>query len=40
MNAFEMVIILTLIRLVFPFGLLLMIGQWIHSYEQARLYQK
>ncbi len=39
MNALEMMIILTLLRLVFPFGLLLLIGEWIHSYERAHLYR-
>ncbi len=39
MNALEMMLILTLLRLVFPFGLLLLIGEWIHSYERARLYR-
>lgn len=39
MNAIEMVVILTLVRLVLPFGLLLVIGEWIHGYERARIYR-
>ncbi len=37
MNALELVLILTVIRLVVPFGLLLLIGEWIRNHERARL---
>ncbi len=37
MNAFELMVLFILIRLVFPFGLLLLIGEWAHNYKRARL---
>lgn len=33
MNATEIVLLLFLIRLVVPFGLLLMVGEWLHRHE-------
>jgi hypothetical protein len=37
MNALEMMLILMILRLILPFGLLLMIGEWFHRYEQTRI---
>jgi hypothetical protein len=39
MNALELMLLFVLIRLILPFGLLLMIGEWIHRYEQVRFYR-
>lgn len=33
MNGIEIVITLVLARIVFPFGLILLIGEWIRRYE-------
>lgn len=40
MNATELMLILVLIRLVLPFGLLLLIGEWLQSQERSRPYQR
>jgi hypothetical protein len=37
MNAFELMVLFILIRLVFPFGLVLVLGEWAHKYERTRL---
>ena len=40
MNATELMLILVLIRLVLPFGLLLLIGEWLQSQERSRPYRR
>jgi hypothetical protein len=39
MNASETILILTLFRLVIPFGILLIIGEWLNRRERARRYR-
>lgn len=40
MNATEVLLTLIFIRLILPFGLLLMFGEWMHRRERAHLYRK
>jgi hypothetical protein len=40
MNAPEVLLILFLLRLVIPFGLLLLIGEWVNRRERARFYRR
>ncbi len=39
MNATELMLALVLIRLIIPFGLLLLIGEWIQRHERAHYYR-
>jgi hypothetical protein len=33
MNGSEIVLLLFLVRLIVPFGLLFLVGEWLHRYE-------
>ena len=39
MNATELMLTLFLVRLILPFGLLLLIGEWIQRRERTHLYR-
>jgi FtsZ-interacting cell division protein ZipA len=40
MNAPEIMLVLILVRLVIPFGTILLVGEWTHRREQARFYRR
>lgn len=39
MNATELMLTLFLARLILPFGLLLLVGEWIRRREHAQIYR-
>lgn len=40
MNATEVLLTLIFIRLVLPFGVLLLFGEWMHRRERAQFYRR
>lgn len=40
MNATEVLLTLIFIRLVLPFGVLLLFGEWMHRREHAQFYRR
>lgn len=39
MNAQEVMLVLVLLRLVIPFGMLLIVGEWLNRRERARYHR-
>ncbi len=39
MNASEVMLVLVLVRLIIPFGILLIVGEWMNRRERARYHR-